>query len=287
MLLNCGVGEDSWGSLGQQGNPTKGKSVLNIHRKDWCWSWNSNTLDTSREELTRWKRPWCWEGLGAGGEGDDRGWDGWMTLPTRWAWVCVNSGSLWWTGRPGVLRFMGSQRVGHDWVTELNWTKTQSANAERGTLCQGRVALVRGTRPLWLAEGRTTGVKGEGRARDGSGQNHGVGASCPDAAGHLFSSTLGALWGSWSWAQEGFWMFLVFSHLEVNALPQVLFPGLNDLTELLKVRRPVQINYPSTEKKKKKDAKEHVKRCLTSLAIRDLYIITTVRYHSTPNSGCN
>lgn len=83
-------------------------------------------------------------------------------------------------------------------------------------------------------------------------------------------------------------MFLVFSHLEVNALPQVLFPGLNDLTELLKVRRPVQINYPSIEKKKKKkDAKEHVKRCLTALAIRDLYIITTVRYHPTPNSGCN
>ena len=67
--------------------------------------------------------PWCWEGLGAGGEGDDWGWDGWMALPTRWKWVWVNSGSWWWTGRPGVLRFMGSQRVGHDWATELNWTK--------------------------------------------------------------------------------------------------------------------------------------------------------------------
>ena len=63
-----------------------------------------------------------WEGLGAGGEGDDRGWDGWMASPTRWTWVWVNSGSLWWTGRPGVLRFMGSQRVGHDWVTELTDT---------------------------------------------------------------------------------------------------------------------------------------------------------------------
>ena len=60
---------------------------------------------------------------GAGGEGYDRGWDGWMVSPTRWAWVWVNSGSLWWTGRPGMLRFMGSQRVGHDWVTELNWTE--------------------------------------------------------------------------------------------------------------------------------------------------------------------
>ena len=64
--------------------------------------------------------PWCWEGLGAGGEGDDRGWDGWMASPTRWAWIWVNSGSWWWTGRPGVLWFMGSQRVGRDW-TELNW----------------------------------------------------------------------------------------------------------------------------------------------------------------------
>ena len=65
-------------------------------------------------------RLWCWEGLGAGGKGDDRGWDGWMASLTRWTWVWVNSGSWWWTGRPGVLRFMGSQRVGHDWATELN-----------------------------------------------------------------------------------------------------------------------------------------------------------------------
>ena len=66
-------------------------------------------------------KDWCWEGLGAGGKGDDRGWDGWMASPTQWTWVWVNSGRWWWTGRPGVLRFMGSQRVGHDWVTELNW----------------------------------------------------------------------------------------------------------------------------------------------------------------------
>ena len=68
-------------------------------------------------------RLWCWEGLGAGGEGDDRGWDGWMAWPTQWTWVWVNSGRWWWTGRPGVLWFMGSQRVGHDWATELNWTE--------------------------------------------------------------------------------------------------------------------------------------------------------------------
>ena len=73
------------------------------------------------EELTHWKRPWCWERLGAGGKGDDRGWDGWMASPTWWTWVWVNSGRWWWTGRPGMLRFMRSQRVGHDWVAELNW----------------------------------------------------------------------------------------------------------------------------------------------------------------------
>ena len=72
--------------------------------------------------MTHWNRPWCWEGLGAGGEGDDRGWDGWMASPIQWAWVWANSGSLWWTGRPGVLQFMGSQRVGYNWATELNWT---------------------------------------------------------------------------------------------------------------------------------------------------------------------
>ena len=91
--------------------------------KDWCWSWNSNTLAISCEELTHWKRLWCWDGLGAGAEGDDRGWDGWMVSLTRWTWVWVNSGSWWWTGRPGVLRFMESQRVGHDWATELNWSR--------------------------------------------------------------------------------------------------------------------------------------------------------------------
>ena len=62
-------------------------------------------------------------GIGAGGEGDDRGWDGWMALPTQWTWVWVNSGGWWWTGRPGVLWFMGWQRVEHNWATELNWTE--------------------------------------------------------------------------------------------------------------------------------------------------------------------
>ena len=72
-------------------------------------------------ELTHCKRPWCWERLRAGGKGDNKGWDDWMASPTRWTWVWTSSGSWWWTGKPGMLQFMGSQRAGHDLVTELNW----------------------------------------------------------------------------------------------------------------------------------------------------------------------
>ena len=129
MLLNCGVGEDPWESHGLQRDQTNHfwrKSVLNIHWKDWCWSWNS--LATLCEELTHWKRPWCWEILKAGGEGNDRGWDGWMALLTWWTWMWASSGSWWWTGKPGVLRSMGSQKVGHNWVTKLNWTEFNNLN---------------------------------------------------------------------------------------------------------------------------------------------------------------
>jgi len=97
-------------------------TVLGVQWEDWCWSWNSSTLATWCKELTHLKRPWSWERLKAGGEGDDRGWDGWMASPTHWTWVWMGSGHWWWTGRPGALWFMGSQRVGHDRVTELNWT---------------------------------------------------------------------------------------------------------------------------------------------------------------------
>ena len=90
-----------------------------IYWKNWPWSWSYNSLATWCEELTHWKRPWCWERLRAGGEGDDRGWDGWMASLTWWTWVWASSRSWWWTGKPGVLQSMGSQRVGHDWVTEL------------------------------------------------------------------------------------------------------------------------------------------------------------------------
>ena len=123
MLLNCGVGGDSCESLGLQGDPTSPfwrKSVLNIHWKDWCW--NSNTLATWCEELIHLKRPWCWERLKAGRDGDNRGWDCWMASPTQWIWVWVGSRSWWWTWKPGVLQSTGSQSRTRlsDW-TELNW----------------------------------------------------------------------------------------------------------------------------------------------------------------------
>ena len=127
MLLNCGIGEVSRESLGLQGDQTSQsyrKSVLDKHWKDWGWSWSSNTLATWCKELTCWKRPWCWERWKAEGEGDDRGWDGWMASPTRWTWVWASSRSWWWTGKPGVLQSMGSQRLGHDWTNELNWTES-------------------------------------------------------------------------------------------------------------------------------------------------------------------
>ena len=90
---------------------------------DWATSFSFFTF-------MHWRRKWQptpvflpeeSQGWGAGGEGDDRGWDGWMASPTWWIWVWVNSGSWWWAGRPGLLQFMESQRVRHDWATELNW----------------------------------------------------------------------------------------------------------------------------------------------------------------------
>ena len=124
MLLNCGVGEDSWESLGLQGDPTspfwrrsamgflgkngaKGETLVlwPPHVKSWLIGKDSNAgRDRGQEENL-----------------DDRGWDGWMASLTRWTWVWVNSGSWWWTGRPGLLRLMGLQRVWHDWETKVNW----------------------------------------------------------------------------------------------------------------------------------------------------------------------
>ena len=88
-------------------HPKGDQSWVFIGRTDVEAERNSNILATWCEELTHLKRPWYWERLRAGGEGDDRGWDGWMASPNQWTWVWVDSGSWWWTGRPGVLEFMG------------------------------------------------------------------------------------------------------------------------------------------------------------------------------------
>ena len=100
---------------------------LNYRMLIWGWSWNSKTLTTWCKELTHWKRPRCWERLKTGGEGDDRGWDGWMASLTQWTWVWVSSESWQWTGEPGVLQSKGSQKVRHDWVTELNRISLETA----------------------------------------------------------------------------------------------------------------------------------------------------------------
>ena len=105
------------------------KSVLNIHWKDWNWSWNSNTLATWCEELTHWKRLRCWERLKVEGEGDDRGWNGRMASPTQWTWVWTSFGSWWWTGKPGVVQPMGPQSQTQ--VTEMNWTDNPKICNER------------------------------------------------------------------------------------------------------------------------------------------------------------
>ena len=97
-------GDQSWVFIGRSDAEAETPILWPPHAKSWLME---KTL--------------CWERLRVGGEGDDRGWDGWMASLTRWRWVWVNSRSWWWTGRPGMLWFMGSQSVGHDWATELNW----------------------------------------------------------------------------------------------------------------------------------------------------------------------
>ena len=101
-------------------HPKGNQSWMFIGRTDW--SWNFNTLASWCEELFFWKRPWCWERLKAGREGDSREWDSWVASLTQWTWAWARSRSWWWTGRPGVLQSMGLQRIRHYWATELNWS---------------------------------------------------------------------------------------------------------------------------------------------------------------------
>ena len=150
MLLNCGVGEDSWESLDC-------KEIQPVHSEgDQPWVFFGRT-DAKAETPVLWPphekswligKDWCWEGLGVGGEGDDREWDGWTGSLTRWTWVWVNSGSWWWTGRPGVLWFMGLQRVRHDWATELIWGRTN--NLERNVITLSLWSLVGSQRAVFL-----------------------------------------------------------------------------------------------------------------------------------------
>ena len=118
-----GMSHGIWHPGKSQTSPSWRKSILNIHWKDRCWSWSSNTLATWCKELSHCKRPWCWERLKAGGEGDDREWDGWIASLTQWTWVWTSSGYWWQTEKPGVLQSKGSQRVRQDWVTERKLSK--------------------------------------------------------------------------------------------------------------------------------------------------------------------
>ena len=119
MLLNCGVGEDSWESLGLQGDQpvhTKGdQSWVFIGRTD-VEAETSVFWPPDTKSWLIWKDPDAGKGK-EGGEGDDRRWDGLMASPTQWTWVWANS--WWWTRRPGVLWLTGSQKVGYN--ERLNW----------------------------------------------------------------------------------------------------------------------------------------------------------------------
>ena len=121
VVLKQTLNRVTWTAIDQTSQSWR-KSVLNTHWKDWSWGWSSNIWATWYEELTHWKRSWCWERLKAR-EGDDRGLDGGMASSARWTWVWTGSESWWrWTGRPGVLQPMGLQRIGCEWETELKYT---------------------------------------------------------------------------------------------------------------------------------------------------------------------
>ena len=117
MPLNCGVGEDlrvPW--------TARRSNQLILKEISPEYSLVGLMLKLKLQyfgHLMHWKRSWCWEKFRAGGKGDDTGWDGWMVSPTGWAWVWAISRGWWWTGKPALLQSMGSQRVGHNWVTEL------------------------------------------------------------------------------------------------------------------------------------------------------------------------
>ena len=127
MLLNCAVGEDSWESL--ETARRSNQWILKEINSEYSLEWLMLRLKLQyfgqlmrRANSLKKKKPWCWERLKVEGERNDREWDGWMASLTQGTWVWVNTRSCWWTGRPGLLQSLFSQRVGHDWVAELNWT---------------------------------------------------------------------------------------------------------------------------------------------------------------------
>ena len=107
-------------------NPVDCKEIKPVHPKDDQLEFSLEglmlkpKLQYFGQLMTHWKKPRCWQRLRAGGEGDNRGWDGWMVSPTQWTWVWANSGSWWWTGKPGVIKSMGWQKVRYNWANELN-----------------------------------------------------------------------------------------------------------------------------------------------------------------------
>ena len=124
MLLNCGIGEDSWKSLwtARRSNQSTLKNIRpECSLERLMLKLKLQYFSHLMQRTAYWKRRWCWERLKVRGEEDNRGWDGWMASPTQWTWVWVSSRSWWWTGKPGVLQSVRSQRVRHDWATELNW----------------------------------------------------------------------------------------------------------------------------------------------------------------------
>ena len=135
MLLNCGIEEDSWESLAF-------KEIQPVHPKDQSWVFIGRT-DVEAETPVLWPpdaKSWLiWKDSdagrdwGAGGEGDDRGWDGWITSLTQWTWVWVNFGSWWWTGKPSLLQSMGLQRVRYHWATKLSGTVFLPGKSHRRT----------------------------------------------------------------------------------------------------------------------------------------------------------
>ena len=135
MLLNCGVGEDSWESLGLQGDQIL-KEINSKGNQPWIFIGRTDAeapMTTWWEEQIHWKRLFCCERLKAGGEGEDRGQDGWMASPTQWTWVWANPGRWWRTVQPDMLQSVGSQTVGHTLRTEQQFTfKRKGGDKKKG-----------------------------------------------------------------------------------------------------------------------------------------------------------